>query len=102
MVLLSDAPERYWSVDEVFAVVKSSAESVSRRMQFMAERGLLRVNAQTPPAYQFHPDTPELLDGANALKAEYRLRPVKVIEAIFAVPDQVRSFADAFKLKKEK
>jgi hypothetical protein len=51
--------------------------------------------------YRYHPSSPRLRDEVNALAAAYRQNRVAVINLIYnQPPDPVRSFADAFKLRK--
>lgn len=102
LLLLSDSPDRFWSVEEVFKVIKSSPESVASRLRFMEHSKLLKLKEGSDAEYRFDPATIETADQVKAIKQEYKVRPVKVIEAIFAVPDQVRAFAEAFKFKREK
>jgi hypothetical protein len=59
--------------------------------------------AATAGAYRFHAATRELEEKTRRLADCYRERRTAVITAIFSGPrDAVRSFAEAFRLKKDR
>ncbi len=102
LLLLSDSPDKYWRVEEVFQRIQSSTASVTERLALLLQQGFLETDSQDPASFRYRPASPELADEVDALRPLYLERRVKVIEAIYAVPDQIRSFAEAFKFKNQK
>lgn len=101
LLLLSSQPERDWSPEAVFTTIQSSQASVAQRLQEFLEKGFL---TQTdPPLVRYAPKNQALAAAARALAVAYKQKRVKVIELIYRKPvDDVQSFADAFKLRKDK
>lgn len=101
LLLLRKAPEKPFTVQDVFRVIQSSVASVTASLSYFANEGFL---VQEPEGhYRFAPGNAELAKAAAALSEAYHERRVAVIEAIYNKPsDPVRNFADAFKLRKEK
>jgi hypothetical protein len=70
-----------------------------RYLQQFQARGL--VAARENDAFQYAPATPELDLAVRALTRVYNERPVTLVRVIYAPKDEkIRSFADAFRLKK--
>jgi hypothetical protein len=102
LLLLSSSPARAWSVDEVNAQIKSSHDSVSERLQLLASRGLVTVQSQPKPLYQFQSIDPQLTAAVTALAANYKEKRLKVLECLFSKPNAtLRIFADSFKIRKD-
>ncbi len=102
LILLSNSNGKLWSSGEVLHRIQSSQTSVVERLELLQLQKILHKEPGTPDRYQFSP-SPELLPGIAAVIGAYQMRRVKLIEAIFSKPtDTVRSFADAFKLRKDK
>lgn len=72
----------------------------------LAARGLLaQINDDSAAErmFQYQPQTPELDRAVAGLSHEYAERRVSVISLIFSKPmDKIRSFADAFRIRKER
>jgi hypothetical protein len=67
----------------------------------LAVRGLLSVSHERPPTYRYRPP-PELAATIAGLVELYGERRVSVINLIYGRPgDALRSFADAFRLRKK-
>lgn len=102
LLLLSNEPERVWSVEEVFQTIQSSRTSIIERLKVLQQHGFLQIQEEGQTLYRFEPATVELREGVSELKAAYRKTRVKIIESIYSHRlDQVRIFADAFKLRKD-
>lgn len=72
-------------------------------LAYLAARGLLSVEQGPEPAYHFHPANEALRDAVTGLAKAYAERRVSVISRIFSKPsDKIRTFADAFRIWKEK
>lgn len=101
LLLLSGSPSTEWTVDSVFSEIQSSPASILGRLREFSDRGLL--TEKSPQVYQYAPSTEKLSRAVQSLAATYKERRMKVIDLIYQKPaDSVQSFADAFKLRKEK
>jgi hypothetical protein len=101
LCLLVANPSKSWLASEIFRHIQSTEKSVEECLQYFLTRGLLSVDAHC--LFQFSPKTPELAQSAIDLVKTYRECRVTVIEAIYKKPrDPVQSFAEAFRLRKDK
>lgn len=100
LLLLFSSADKSWTAQAVYQKIQSNPQSVARRLAELKTEGFLEENKEG--SFQFHPKNPELADGAAQLNTEYEQRRVKVIEAIFSnSTEQMRRFADAFRIRKE-
>lgn len=88
----------------ISAELRSSPESVSRRLESLVAHGMLkRVCAEPPIRYRFAPGDEALAALVEQLAEIYRERRITVIQMIFSRPqgafDALRSFSNAFKIK---
>jgi hypothetical protein len=98
LMLLHGDPPRVWSVAGVYAVILSAPGSVKRWLDTLVRFGLLEAVPDEPPGFRYAA-TGALGAEVDELVAMYKLKPVRVIEAIFKRgPDPLQSFADSFKL----
>ncbi len=95
LILLAN-PERAWSVQEISAILRSSANSISSRLQALEKTGLAREHAGQGFRYAASGRSHEMVE---MLQEEYGARRFSVIELVFSRPDAARSFADAFRFK---
>jgi hypothetical protein len=99
LLLLGKAPEKQWSVEQVYQAIQSSHSSVAQKLRNLTSEGFVERQDE---CYRFQPKTKELADAVGVLGAAYQTKRIKVIEAIFSKgTDELRKFADAFKLRKE-
>jgi hypothetical protein len=101
LLLLKREPLRAWDNDAVCQRLYTSAASSDRRLRDLVEQGLITV-ANEPIQYQYNSqsDNDRLV---TELAEAYRMRSVAVISLIYSqTSNQVKAFADAFKLRKEK
>jgi hypothetical protein len=101
--LVSGTPDKWWTAEEVYAVVQSNRASVAERLDGLAAQGLAvadRTNA--PVRFRYSPGSEELGRCVQGATLAYRQQRIRVIELIFSKPhDALRHFADAFKLRKQ-
>jgi hypothetical protein len=102
LLLLLRDEARWWSAAEAAAGLKPASVTeadVARYVETFLGRGLL---AQGPDKrVQYHPENAELDGYVRTLAQAYSERPVTLIRVIYALRDsKIRSFADAFKLRK--
>ncbi|HVR71649.1 MAG TPA: hypothetical protein VMT87_12480 [Vicinamibacteria bacterium] len=100
LLLLRTRPERTWTPKEVSAELRTTERSSGTRLAALAAGGLLREDPAG--AYRYAPRAPELDAAAGDLAEAYAVRRIAVTNLIFARPlSQVRTFADAFKLRED-
>lgn len=98
LLLLLQSSGRRWTVQQLKGEMRSSSMSVGLGLEALCARGLVAKDGE---AYLFQPKNPVLEKMTLDLATCYRERRAAVIELIYARPnDAVRSFADAFRIKK--
>ena len=103
LLLLQAQQQRAWSAAEIAHELRIDPAWTSGQLQDLAAAGLLAASSGTPPAYRYAPRTAELDDAVAGLASAYAARRVTVIGMIFSKPlDKIRSFADAFRIRKDK
>lgn len=103
LLFLMSNPEREWTAQEVSERVRLTAESVASRLEDLYQARLLsRGAAQDPPCFRYAPDSNALAqEVAESLDRAYKERKDTVIQLIFSRPlDNIRVFADAFRIKR--
>ena len=102
LLFLSGNPHKWWTIQDVYNVVKSSIQSVGDRLNEMVERGFLKKESDTDTRYQFAPADENIWNLTSELRNAYKEKSVKVVQAIYSKPpDAVKEFAKAFRLRKE-
>jgi hypothetical protein len=102
LLLLYKRPGQAWSSEAVSQELRIDAKSAGERLEDMAHDGLLRRQGRSPCEYQYGPENSKLEDAVRGLAAGYAERRVTVINLIFSKPiDRIRTFADAFRLRKD-
>ena len=100
ILLLLAGQERNWTAAEIFQRIQSSQASVVQRLESLVTAGHLSRDADRK--FRFSPKYEAARKIVNDLAEAYRTRRVRIIEAIYTrKSDAVRSFADAFKFKKD-
>lgn len=103
LLLLHSHPEREWTAQEVSQELRLSQTSVVDRLADLQSRGLLTAREDSALLYQYQPQKPELRATVDSLARLYPDYRVTVINLIFSKPlDKIQTFADAFKLRKDK
>jgi hypothetical protein len=98
-LLLRD-PERWWSALDVAAALKMPPESAAMRLFLLASAGFVTMQASGVPQYR-HRSDPES-EGMLRQLADEWTRDRSSVASLFGVSaaDPLRSFSDAFKLKR--
>ena len=100
LLLLYRQRARLWTADELVRDLRASVLIVGDALDALQKAGLVSRNANDQ--YQYWPITPELDHLVDEVAAAYASSPVAVTEAILSAPSSsVRTFADAFKIKKD-
>jgi hypothetical protein len=102
LLLLRGSPHKEWSAQDVAKrLYIGEQETVPLLVRLIAE-GLVIVNGDRPPLYQYHPDSDDLALLADRLAETYSKHLVPVTNLIHSKPrTRVQEFADAFKLRKD-
>lgn len=101
LLLLHDHGDRDWSAEDVSQELRTNQESTAARLADLTARGLVAEGA-TRDVYRYAPRTHDINAAVAGLAREYSVRRVSVITLIFAKPlDRIRSFADAFRLRRD-
>jgi hypothetical protein len=102
LLLLRGEPARDWTVDEVSAALRMTADMSREQLRILSDRSFLARAEGEASTWRYAPSTPELGRLVDSLAALYEERRVTVITMIYSKPvDKVRTFADAFRLRKE-
>jgi hypothetical protein len=103
MLLLREHRDRAWTAAEVSQKLATSKEMATIQLHRLCERDLLILSGAPPhELFQFQP-AGNLEAKVESLACLYRERRVSVITAIYTDPvDNVRTFADSFRLRKDK
>ncbi|MGH2808647.1 MAG: hypothetical protein ACRDKT_15390, partial [Actinomycetota bacterium] len=81
----------------------TSEESVAARLDDLHAHGLLSQVRSDTTRYRFEQRNAALRSGVDDLIESYAKRKVAVINQIFVAPgEDVQSFADAFRIRKDK
>lgn len=102
LLLLAALPDREWSVDAVYQVVKSSRQAVSQRLDEFVTKGLI-ARGEAPDTYRYCPQTDETANAISQLGAVYKTSRHKILELIYSSKnDAVKGFSEAFRFRKSK
>jgi hypothetical protein len=101
VLLLMREPTRSWTAPEVAAALRMAPEAAAMRLFLLASAGIITFEAKGVPRYRYAvSDEPQDLL-LRELAELYEKDPGALAAAVnVSPPDPVRSFADAFKLKK--
>jgi DNA-binding IclR family transcriptional regulator len=100
LVLLRHEPRRTWSVGALVQDLRASVSAVSEGLAALRKLGLVSIDPQG--SYQFEAGSAELEELAHELSELYSRKPRAVMRAILAAPNnQIQTFADAFRLRKD-
>ena len=103
LLLLRSDPNKQWDVDEISKALYATAEMSAGQLANLQACGLLAVSESAATRYQYWPSSPELDRVVGKLAELYRDRRVSVITVLYSEPvNKVQTFADAFKLRKDK
>lgn len=99
VLLLREDRERAWSAPEVAQHLGTPPESTAMRLFLLASNGVVSFDATGgAPRYRYNPADDALV---TELTEVYQARPGDIYALVGApARDPLRSFADAFKLKK--
>ena len=103
LLLMHANSSRYYSADELAKELRIDPGAAAERLAGLHSAGLLRMEGDSPAKYCYAPIAPRTAQTVDALNRAYENRRVTVISLIYSKPvDKLRSFADAFRFRKEK
>lgn len=102
LLLLRAQRDRTWTGNQVSDELRSHPTAAAERLESLATAGLIESDGQTPAGYRFRPASPEMGRLVDGLDQSYRAYRLRVIERVFKKPDSFQSFADAFRIRKDK
>lgn len=100
VMLLRADPARSWTAPEVAAALRTAPESAAMRLFLLASGGLIAFEPSAIPRYRYasiDEQTNSMLQELSDVLTENR---EAVMAALESPRDPIRSFSDAFKLKK--
>lgn len=102
LLLLHGHPDRQWTAAEISRAVFTVPAAATMRMEEMVASGLLVSSGGSDPRYGFNPRSPGLRARVDELATAYRTNRVAVIGLVLQrPPDPLKSFSDAFRIRKE-
>jgi hypothetical protein len=102
LLLLYRNQGREWNATDVAGALYTTVDSIERKLAALCSSGLLVCRNEADPLYRYKPEKPGIDRTVHGLATAYSERRVSVINLVFAKPlDHIRSFADAFKIKKK-
>jgi hypothetical protein len=102
LLLLFRNQQREWDAASVSKELYTTVESIERWLAALCLSGLLACRSEGEPLYRYRASSAELDRAVNNLAHAYSERRVSIINLVISKPlDHLRSFADAFKFKKD-
>ena len=103
LLLLHADPTRPRTARAISEELRIDAAWVTTQLRALCSASLLTCTDSPQPAFLYSPATPALRDAVDGLSQAYAARRVTIIGLIFSQPvDPIRTFTDAFRLRKEK
>jgi hypothetical protein len=103
LLLLHKKRDRDFGAAEVVAELRIDPTWAAAQLEDFCARGILTCAEAPSRRYRYAPKSPEIDGAITKLDQTYTDRRVSVISLIFSKPtDKLRSFADAFRVRKEK
>ncbi len=101
LLFLHKYSENKYSSAEIAQELRTNPGSTEEKLKEIYSLGILNITDKTNPFYQYNQANKYIVE-INMLAKAYRDYKHTVITLIFSKPlDNIRSFADAFKLKKD-
>jgi hypothetical protein len=101
LLLLKQDPQRAWNAEEVARSLYTGETLIAAHLADWAARELVAPLPDQPGFYRYAPSSTALAELVDHLAEAYKVRRVSVITEIYSQPvDKVRTFADAFRLRK--
>ena len=104
LLLLRDDHDREWTSDEVSRKLYMAPGGIIRQLNDLVSKGLAYVTHAPDTRFRYRPKPEdEVAAIIDRLANLYKERRVAVVSLIYSEPiDKARSFADAFRIRKDK
>lgn len=101
--VLGEDRQKEWSAAGIAREVQVQPKAIGSHLTALHARGLMVLTTRDTGLFcRYGPATPELEERMNRLLQVYRERPVTMIKLVYVRAREVlKTFADAFRLKKE-
>lgn len=100
LLCLRRSGDKVWSRDELVRDMRASDLIVTEGLSTLTAAGLVRPASD---GYRYTPASPALAQLVEQLETLYRDRPVALTNAVLSAPnDRLRTFADAFRFKRDR
>lgn len=102
LLFLRTEAGKAWTAEKVSCCLYIAEESARNRLEGLRRGNLVSAEGENPVTYRYAPATPILERTIDGLALAYKTRRVAVINLILEKPmDHIRSFADAFRFRRE-
>jgi hypothetical protein len=102
LLLLQRDPARKWTAQELSKELYLSLEAAIHRLDDFQKRNFCVSDNADEPRYWYNPNLGRVDSIIRDLRTAYEQRRVRVINLVFSNPiDTLKSFADAFKFRKD-
>jgi hypothetical protein len=104
LLLLHAEPARSWTADDAATHFRIDPTWAEAQFTELAAQGLVRpLSGGSATTHQYAPKTADLARAVSDLSKAYNDMRVSVISLIYSKPtDTLKSFADAFRIRKDK
>ncbi len=102
LLLLRSEPAKAWTAEEAGSALYAASDVIALQMADLQSKRLLEAGGKEN-TFVYRPANGELARLVDGLANLYKDRRVAVVTAVYTKPvDKIRSFADAFRLRKDK
>jgi DNA-binding MarR family transcriptional regulator len=101
--LLGEDPQKEWHAADLAREAQTPLPTIGAHLSALQARGLLTTQTRGADLLcRYGPSTPELRNRLDQLLQVYRERPVTMINLVYSrARETLKSFAEAFRLRKE-
>jgi hypothetical protein len=100
LLLLMQAPDRWWDAASVASALGSREDVARRTLDRFASRNLLAIRVTADVRYQFQPGEEGLQRTMTLFAEAFRTNRLAVLQLVTGRPQRsIRDFADAFRIR---
>lgn len=102
LLLLHSRPDQSFTLQEIEQEIRSSLIAIQKRLDDLYARKILNTVEGNTDLHRYLPKNDEIAASIDELATYYQTYSNRIIELIFSRQSEaLRSFADAFRIKKE-
>ncbi len=98
LLLLTSNRTKEWSAQETSKELRSSENSVEKRLESLCAMGFVTKSSTDPYRYHYNPKTERIENVIAELAIVYKEKRHRVLELIFSPMKKARAFANAFRV----